>query len=311
MGKKMRNMLVLAGVQTAQGTPLALTTAANAVLCRSAGPSLLNAEFVKRPLIRGAMGNYGSDPTGIYRSLEIEVELAGSGTAGTKPGQAALLIGCRMTETITAGSKVDYQPATTGEKYLTLECYLDGVKFKLTDAIGTVSFELSPGGYPIAKYKFIGVYETLTDTPNPTGAVFTTQLKPLLVNKTNTPVFTIDALALPTSAFSLDLGNDIAWRELINYAAPDQADRNPTASLTVELGTVAAKNWGESIRSGSTMPLAITHGLTAGNIVKFAAPKLLVNAEPSLTDDRGNAMLQMNFDVTPNAGNDEFVITFQ
>lgn len=311
MGKKMRNMLVLAGVQTAYGTPLALSAGANAVLCRSAGPSLISAEFVKRPLIRGAMGNYGSDPNGVYRSLEMEVELAGSGTAGTKPGQAALLVGCRMTETITAGTKVDYQPATTGEKYLTLECYLDGLKFKLTDAIGTVSFELSPGGYPIAKYKFIGVYETLTDTPNPTGAVFTTQLKPLLVNKTNTPILTVDGLSMPTSAFSLDLANDIAWRELINYAGADQADRNPTASITVELGTVAQKNWGETIRTGTAMPLALTHGLTAGNIVKFAAPKLTVNAEPSLTEDRGNAMLQMNLDVTPNAGNDELVITFQ
>ncbi|MBL8387010.1 MAG: hypothetical protein JNK17_02115 [Hydrogenophaga sp.] len=311
MGKKMRNMLVLAGVQTAQGTPLALTAGANAVLCRSAGPSVINAEFVKRPLIRGAMGNYGSDPNGIYRSLELEVELAGSGTAGTKPGQAALLVGCRMTETLTAGTKVDYQPATTGEKYLTMECYLDGVKFKMTDAIGTVSFEMSPGGYPIAKYKFIGVYEMLTDTPNPTGAVFTTQLKPLLVNKTNTPTFTIDALALPTSAFSLDLANDISWRELINYAAPDQADRNPTASVTVELGTVAAKNWGETIKAGTAMPLLITHGLTAGNIVKLSAPKLMVNAEPSLSDDKGNAMLQMNLDVTPTSGNDELTITFQ
>lgn len=311
MAKKMRNMLVMASEQTAKGTPATLAAGTNAILVRSAGPTPLKGEFVKRPLVRAAMGNYGSDVTGIHRALELEVELAGSGTPGTRPGQAPLLIGCRMAETITPGVSAAYQPVTTGEKYLTMECDLDGVLFRMTDAIGTVSFELSPGGYPIAKYMFIGAYEAMTDRALPTGAVFTTQLKPLLVNRTNTPVLTLGGNSFCTSAFTLDLANDISWREMVNCSGADMGDRNPTANFTFELGTVAQRNWGEATRNGDEMALALTHGVTAGNIVQFAAPKLAINAEPTISDDRGNAMINISCDVKPNTGNDELVVTFR
>lgn len=311
MGKLMRNMLVMAKDQTALGTPATLAAASNAVLVRSAGPQMISGDFVKRPLIRGAMGNYGSDLSGAYRALEMEVEFAGSGTAGTKPGQAPLLLGCRMTETVSAGVSVAYQPATSSPKYLTLECDLDGVLFKLTDAIGSVSLTMDAGQYPVLKYTFVGKYEAMTDRTMPTGAVFTTQLKPLVVNKINTPTFTIGGVAYPTASFSMDMAGDVAWRELVNQAGAEMNDRSPTARARIELPSVATKAWGEAVRLGEEFALAITHGVTAGNIVTVAAPKLQVNAAPSISDDRGVAMLDLSFDVKPNAGNDEFVWTFR
>lgn len=311
MGKLMRNMLVQAKDQTAKGTPATLAPATTAILVRSAGPQVISGDFVKRELIRGAMGNYGSDLSGAYREIEMEVEFAGSGAAGTKPGQAPLLLGCRMTETISAGVSVAYQPATSSPKYLTIECDLDGVLFRLTDAIGTVSLSMDAGQYPVLKYKFIGIYEAMTDRTMPTGAVFTTQLKPLVVNKINTPTFTIGGIAFPMASFSMDMAADVYWRELVNQAGAEMNDRSPTASARIELGTVAQKNWGEAVRLGEEMALAITHGLTAGNIVAVAAPKLQVNASPTISEDRGIAMLDLSFDVKPNAGNDEFVWTFR
>lgn len=311
MGKLMRNMLLQAKEQTAKGTPATLAPASNAILVRSAGPQLISGDFVKRDLIRGAMGNYGSDLSGAYRSIEFEVEFAGSGAAGTKPGQAPLLLGCRMSETVTAGVSVAYQPATSSPKYLTIECDLDGVLFRLTDAIGTVSLTMDAGAYPVLKYSFIGVYEALTDRTMPTGAVFSTQLKPLVVNKINTPTMTIGGIAFPTASFSMDMAGDVYWRELVNEAGASMNDRTPVARMRLELGTVAQKNWGEAVRLGEELALAITHGLTAGNIVTVAAPKLQVNAAPTISDDRGVAMLDLSFDVKPNAGNDEFVWTFR
>lgn len=311
MAKKMRNMLVMAAVQTAKGTPATLAAGANAILVRSAMPTVIKGDFVKRPLIRGALGNYGSDISNEHRVLELEVELAGSGAAGTRPGQAPLLIGCRMAETVTPGVSAAYQPVSSGEQYLTMTCDLDGLMFRMVDALGTVSFELSPGGYPVAKYTFIGVYEPITDRELPTGALFSAQLKPLLVSRVNTPVFTLDGISFCTSAFSMDVANEISYRDMINCSGVDIGDRNPTASFTFELGTAAQRNWGETARQGTEMPLALTHGVTAGNIVQLAGPKLSINSEPTISDDRGTAFVTIGCDVKPNLGNDEFVITFR
>lgn len=310
MGKLMRNMLVMAKDQTALGTPATLAAASNAVLVRSAMPSVVDGAFVKRELIRVAMGNYGSDMAEVYRTLEMEVELAGSGAAGTKPGVSPLLLGCRMTETVSAGTSVAYAPATSSPKYLTMECDLDGSLFKLQDAIGNLSLNFDAGQYPTMKMNFIGAYQTMTDRAMPTGAVFTTQKKPLVVNKLNTPTFTLAGLVLPTASFSLDLGADVYWRELVNLSGAEMNDRSPTARLRVELGTVAAKNWGESIRTGEEMALSILHGTVAGNRVGLSCPKLVVNAKPTISDDRGVAMLELSFDVTPTNGNDEFTLTY-
>lgn len=310
MGKLMRNMLVMAKDQTALGTPATLAAASNAILVKSAMPSLIDGNFVKRELIRGAMGNYGSDLAEVYRTQEIQAELAGSGTAGTKPGVAPLLLGCRMTETVTPGTSVAYAPATTNPKYITMECDLDGTLFKLTDAIGNLSLNFEAGQYPTMSLNYLGAYVSMTDRGMPTGAVFTTQQKPLVVNKANTPTFTVGGLSLPSASFSLDMGGDVYWRELVNSSGAEMQDRSPTARLRVELSTVAVKNWGESVRTGETLALAITHGLTAGNRVGLACPRLVVNSKPTISDDRGVAMLELSFDVTPVNGNDEFTLTY-
>lgn len=310
MGKLMRNMLVQARDQTAFGTPIALTPASNAIVVRSAMPSVIDGSFVKREIIRAAMGNYGSDMAEVYRTQDIEVELAGSGTAGTAPGIAPLLLGCRTSQTVTAGTSVVYAPATTAPKYLTMDCDLDGSLFKMQDAIGNFSLNFEVGQYPMAKMNFIGAYQAMTDRTMPTGATFATQRKPLVVNRANTPTFTLGGLALPSASFSLDLGANVYWRELVNQSGAEMEDRNPTARIRVELGTVAQRNWGESIRQGDSLAFNLLHGTAAGNRVGLSCPNLVVNSKPTISDDRGIAMLELSFDVVPTNGNDEFTLTF-
>lgn len=310
MALSMKNLVLLAMKQTALGTAAAPVPGTNAILCRGLTPQPIKGKFVERNLIRGAKGNYGAIMAGEHRQFEFEVELAGSGAAGTAPKFAPLLLGCDFAETLTASTSAAYQPHGAEGDYITLFAYLDGMLFKLTDAKGTVSFTLNAEEIPVMKFTYIGKYETPTDALFPTGIVFTGFQKPVTVGDTNTATFSIAGLDLVTQSFSLDMSNQVAWRDLINRSGVRSPDRKPTASAVFEMTKVATKNWAEDVRLGTEMALSIVHGTVAGNTVAIAAPKLQFNQEPSLSDADSVAMLNASFAVMPDAGNDEVVLTF-
>lgn len=310
MSMNMSNMVLLAMKQTAKGTPAAPTPALNAILCRGLTPQLIKGKFVERNLIKGSKGNQGALFTSEHREFDLEVELAGSGAAGTAPKFGVLLKGCDMSETITAATSVVYQPHGALGDYLTLFAYMDGVLFKMSDAKGTVSFGLNAEEIPVMKYKFIGKYHPLEDVVFPSGIVFTGFQQPLTVGDSNTQTFTIAGLDLVTKSFNIDLGSVLNWRNWINDAGVRSPDRKPTASAVFEMTNVATKNWAGDVLQGTLMPLQIVHGTTPGNIVTIDAPKLQFNQEPSINDEDNTAMLSANFAVMPDAGNDELVLTF-
>lgn len=308
--KLMRNMLVMAKVQTAKGTPAVPTAADNAMLVSSAMPSPIKAEFVDRALIRPYMGNSQKLVAGEHAAIEFEVELAGSGTAGTAPAFAPLLLACGFSETLSVGVSAVYAPVTAGQTYLTMLCNLDGIEFKLTDAVGDVSVDMNPKGIPRMKFMFMGVYHPATDVVTPTGADFTDFLRPLTVGKVNTPTFTLHGTTPCVEQFSFALNNELNWRELINCSGARRSDRKPTATVVIELPTVADKNWGEAVRLGSSGAVTVLHGVAAGNRVGIGMPATTVASEPTLSDSQGIAMLNLQLDVNPDAGNDELVLTF-
>lgn len=311
MAKKMRNMLVMAKVQAALGTPAVLAAATNAILVSTGMPSPIKADFVSRDLIRPYFGNSQKLVAGEHAMMEFECELAGSGAAGTAPALDPLLIACGFAKTVSAGVSVAYNVITTGLTYVTLAMNLDGVQFLMTDALVDVSCEMNPKGIPKLKFTAIGKYTPPTDVAMPTDASFAAFLKPLLVGRTNTPTFSLHGTTPCVEAFSWALGNEQSWRERIGCNGVSRTDRKPTSNLTIELPSVATKNWAESVRLLDEGTLQVIHGLTAGNIVQIDAPKATVASEPTISDSNGDAMLGLTLDLNPSTGNDELVLTFR
>lgn len=311
MSLSMKNVAVLAMKQTAKGTPATPVPGTHAILCKGAVPVPIKGTFVERNLLMNAKGNHGSVFGGEYRTLELEVELAGAGTAGTAPKYGPLLEGCAMSETLSAGVSAVYQPVKDEGKYMTLRMFLEGVRFDLTDALGTVAFALNAAQIPVMKFSYTGKYVPATDAGAPTGLVYTGQIKPLLVGGANTATFTLGGLSLATEQFGLDLANQVQWKNFINASGARNDDRKPTANAVFEMTDVATKNWGESVRTGELFALAITHGLTAGNIVQIACPRLEFAADPTVSESNGAAMLNASFAVKPDTGNDELVLTIR
>lgn len=309
MAKSMKKMLLLAKKEVTPGTDSIPTGAANAILCRALMPEPITAEQVQRNLIRPWKGNSGSLTVGEHRKFTFEVEVAGSGTAGTAPAWGLLLEACGFAETVTPATDVVYDLVSEGEPTLTLYGYLDKSRFTVTNAKGTVSFEFNAKGIPVMKFEFLGMYVAATEEVAMPAAVDYTKFKqPLTVGKVNTPTFTFQGLAACTSAFSINLANALAWRELINCAAPHSPDRQPSGSVTMEMPSITTKNWAEVVRLNTVGACQLVHGTLPGNVVQIDMPA--VQCKPfSLQDDQSIAMINMPFDINPVLGNDELKIT--
>lgn len=300
-------MLLLAAVQASVGAVVVPTAAANAMMVRGFTPEPIVADQVERNLIRPYKGNSGKLVAGEHRKFGFEIELAGSGTPGVVPAWAPLLLACGFAETVTADTSVEYAPVSEGEPVLTLYGYVDGTLFKMSDAKGTVSFDLTPKGIPVMKFEFLGTYEPPTEGSMPPVVDYTKFVQPLVVGKRNTPTLEIFGYAGCTSAFTINWANQLAWREMINCAGARSPDRKPAGSITMEFPKVDVKDWTEIVRKGETGALNVVHGTVPGNIVELQMPRIQPGVF-SLTDDQGDAMIQMPFDINPVQGDDELVI---
>lgn len=301
-------MLLLAKTEVTAGTDSAPVPATNSILARGIAPTPVNAEFADRDLIRPYFGFTGQVQVSSYSTIEFEVELSGAGAAGTAPKYGPLLTACGFAETISAGVKVDYAPLTTNQKTVTIHCHLDGVKHAMTGCKGNVSFALSARGIPVMRFVFTGFVATVTDTANPAGSDFTGFIAPLAVNKLNTPTLTLHSVAVKATELSIDMANQIDYRNYIGSEDVTFTNRAPTGSITFEYDTIASKNWFTTVSAGTLSTMQLIHGTTAGNIVQIDAPKVQVTS-PSISDDNGLAFMSLNLALQPNTGNDDILIS--
>lgn len=308
MPKSMKNMVLLAKQEVTTGLDPVPTPAANGILVRAMTPQLITAEFVERNNLRGYKGNFGSLAVGVHRMMEIEVELAGSGAAGTAPKWAPLLMACGFSETLAAAVSAAYAPISSGDTTVTLYGYLDGILFKMTGCKGSASFEFNAKQIPVMKCKFLGEYSIATDTTFPTGTVFTGFQKPLTVGKVNTPTFSFFGFPAVAQSLSFDVANALVYRDMIGYSGAYSSDRKPSGTAKIELPTVAATNFGELARLNTEGVLQLVHGTVAGNIIQIDMPKIQQTSAPTISNDNELAMLDVQFSINPNAGNDEIVI---
>ena len=308
MPKSMKNMLLLAVAQTALGTPGVPTAGANAILVRGMTPSVVDAEFVERTLIRPYKGNAGSLAVGVHRMMEFEIELASSGAAGTAPKWGPLLEACGFSKTLSAGVSATYQVVTSGEPWLTFYGYLDGVLFKITDAKCDVSLEMNSKQIPVLKFKALGEYSPATDVSMPTGVDYSGFMKPKTVGKLNTPTCSLFGVACVAQSLSIALGNDLGYRDLIGGGGANSPDRKPTGQASIEYPGVSVMDLGGLVVNGTEGALSLVHGTVAGHIIELAAPKVQLNQKPTISEDNKVAMASLSFSLNPNTGNDELVI---
>nr|BBJ05149.1 hypothetical protein YBY_29980 [Marinobacter nauticus] len=305
----MRRRLVLAAIEATYGDDAAPTPAANAILTRTVQVTPLAGEDIDRNLLRAYYGNSQSIAGEKHVELTMEVELAGSGTAGEAPAWGVLLRACGFAETVNASTDVVYNPITGGEESISCFIHRDGVLHKFTGGRGSVSFTLDVNGIPYMTFNFLGLLGQVSNESMPTTADYSAWQAPLPVTNQNTTPLTLHGVELSFSSLSLDVAVEAVKHMVVGQSSSIKVvDRSPSGTAVVEEPLLSVLDLYTKARDASVGQFALTHGTVAGNIIELTGPKVGTSS-PTEQDRNGVQMLSVPLTINPDTGNDELVIT--
>ena len=305
-----RKRLILAKTESTYGTDPTPTGSANAILVRNLEITPLQADTVTRDLIRPYLGN--SDQLLAQTRVEVtfEVELAGSGTAGTAPAYGPVLKACGLSETVVATTSVTYAPVSASFSSVTIYFHNDGIRHKVTGCRGTFELNAEVGQIPVISFTMTGIYNAPTDEalPSPTYA---NQAAPLIFKNGNTSNFSIFSYSGCLQSLNFQLANEVIYRELVGCTKESLiVNRAPAGDVVIEAPSIATKDFFAIATGSSTGSISFQHGGTAGNIVTFTTAQSDI-ANPSYSDQDGIQMLNLPYVAVPtSAGNDELSLAY-
>ncbi len=307
MGLLWRKKLVLAKNESASGTAEVLA-AADAVLAINVELTPLAGETVSRELERSYYGASGELPVGSHQTLAFSTELAAGGAAGTIPPWGRFLKSCGMSETNTATTKTVYKPITGSEPTLTASVNVDGQLHTLAGCLGTWTLSLAANQIPRMRWELTGLYKDPSATAAVANPVYTGWKDPIVASNAGTPRFELHGEEMALSSLELQYGAVVSYREIIGEDSEVViTDRSMTGTATIDMPAVGDFAIVKKAKEGAVGTFELTHGMGAGKIIKFDAPKVQLGP-PTFQNADGIWQAQVPLTFRPNAGNDEIVI---
>lgn len=314
MGYSFRQKWTAFKIETTEGTEAVPTAATDSILTRNFAPIFLEAQTRQRNIDRPTFGAQPTTFSELARGATFEVELAGAGTATGVPAWMKLLRPCGFDAGVAGAGEVVQSLISsaipTGTFWTRLEAHLA----KFFGARGNATFTFEDNEVPFIGFDFRGRPDTtggtlaISDTTVVPSTAYDAFIEPVVCSSENTEIL-LDTYAVATRRLTISTGNVIEQRSLIN--PPDItriADRLMSGEIVFEVPTLADKNYWTSVYTRGPVALALTHGLTAGNIIELAAPRVELGA-PTFSEEQGMLMATMPLSFLPDAGNDELVIT--
>jgi hypothetical protein len=297
-----------AKIESVEGTAESLA-AANAVLV--ANPKFTtDHEVTERGAVSASLSQFSRVVGKRYATFEFDVELKGSGAAGTPPALGKLLEACGFAETVVESTSATYLPASSGIESLTMALYQDGLIKKGWGCRGDVSVKFESGKPAFLHFVFKAAGFSVSDGALLSGVTYeSTMPQPFLGAS-----FTIDSYAAVLSMLELKANNNVVLRGDVNQAsgylsAVITGKRKWTLSMDPEQVLVATYDFYDKLHDGNEGALTTTLGATAGNIVTVTGPKLqYINV--SEEDRDGIASLGIECAMNRNAGDDEVSFAF-
>lgn len=296
------------------GTDAAPTGAANAALTRNFTAKPVVVDRVARNLDRPVRGRRKDAPSNARQTFGYELEMAGSGAAGTAPAWMEDLEACGMAApVVTAGSSAVQRFAPIGAALSALTAYhWHGNQRRVgLGARGTFSLDVTAGSVPFWKLQYTALLPATADfgvSDAAPGAITLDQWKdPVEVNTANTD-FLLDGYAANLRSLTLDANADVKPRNLVGANYISRGNHEMSGRLLIEAPLVATKNYLRTLFNGAEVPMQLIHGVTPGGIVQLdAAHVQLTDIELQEEDD----VLMFACSVGLNVGttNDDLVIT--
>lgn len=324
MPRNVRDQVILAKIESVYGTDATPVGSANAILCSKPRITALSANNIDRDLQRPYFG--GSEQLVGTRNVqcEFEVELAGSGTAGTAPAFGPLLRACALAETVSAATRVDYTPITNGQESVTLYWYDSGVLHKMTGARGTAKFDLTSGSRPVIMFSFTGIF-SLPTTGTPSGVSFASFITPLAVTDANTGDVTFGGTVsssgapaitggttYPSLGLDVDLANSVQFTPLLGGETVDITQRALAGSIKIDLTAAQEVTFYGTVLNATLTAVSLIHGTTAGNKILVHQPSVQLY-EPTKEEVNGRRLVGYRTRGVPTpggGGNDELRLVF-
>jgi hypothetical protein len=305
-----RKRLILAKTEATYGTDPTPTGSSNAILVRNLEVTPLQADVVSRDLIRPYLGNSDQLLANTRVEVTFEVELAGSGTAGTAPAYGPVLKACGLSETVVATTSVTYAPVSASFSSCTIYFHNDGIRHKLTGCRGSFSLNTEVGQIPVIAFTMTGIYNAPTDEtlPSPT---YSNQVAPLIFKNGNTSNFSIFSYSGCLQSLNFDVANEVIYRELVGCNKEVLiTNRAPSGTAVIEAPSIATKDFFTIANGSTTGSITFQHGATAGNIVTFTTAQSDIGS-PTYSDQDGIQMLNLPYLAIPtSSGNDELSLAF-
>ena len=303
-----RKRLLLAAAESTYGTAPTFA-GTDALLVSNLDPRPLEVELLDRELVRTYFGNSEKVVGRRLGTVSFDVEIAGSGTAGTAPRWGRCLRACGFGETIVATTSVTYTPASANIIGLSLDFNADGNRHLFTGCRGTATLNLAVNELPKISFEFTGIYNTAAKG-TPLTPSFGNQSTPVAVNSQSTTGVTVFGFSSCMESFSLELNNETPFRQLAGCSqSVPIIDRAPSGEIVIEaplIGSGAGEKDFFALVSAQTLgAIGWQHGQTAGNIVTYNASTCNLGS-PTYSDSDGVQMLGLPFMPVPSsAGNDE------
>jgi len=310
MPKLHRKRSILAKAESSYGSDPTPTGSANYVQVIDLNIEPVVSDEVSRDLIRPYMGNYEVLLANTRVNVTFDVEMSGSGSAGTAPKYGAILKACGLSETISGGNTVTYAPVTTPSDSVTLFVNYDGVRHKVTGCRGTFSMSCEVNNIPRISFSLTGIFNAPTDTALPTVTV-SNQASPLIFKNGSTSSFAIYGFAAALQSWNLDFNNEVVYRELVGGTKEVLiTDRRPSGTAVVEAVALSGHNFFTDATGTSTGTNTWLHGTVAGNKVTVSCPQSDLG-QPTYEESDGITMLSLPFYATPTASaNNEFSLVY-
>ena len=305
-----RKKVLLAKKETTYGTdPTA--DASNAIQVTNVEVTPIESDNVEPASFQGFIGNSTRSTLVANKrvSISFDVELGGSGAAGTAPAFGPLLEACGMIETVVSATSVTYAPDATPTDSVTICSYYDGSLHKITGARGTVTFSMTAGQFPLASFQFIGIFNAVSAGGSTT--TIANQAAALEINDTNVTTATFHGeTSQRIESFDFALNNNLIYKETASNQQAIIVDRTPGGTAVIEAPSLGSVNYFTKVTGTTTASSSIVIGASAGNITTLTIPQTDITGV-TYGDTNGVISLSMPYVARPTgAGNDEFSLAF-
>ena len=308
-----RKKFLIAKIETTYNTDPSPTGGSNAIQVSSLELTPIESDNVQAAAFQGFLGNStrGTLVANKRVSVTFDVELAGSGTAGTAPAFGPLLKACGLSETTVVSTSTTYAPVSASFDSVTIYCFYDGTQHKITGARGSVSFNMTAGQFAVASFNFIGIYNAPDGTALSGSFTVANQAAAIEVNDTNGTTATFHGVtSTRLESIDLALNNELLYKETASNKEVLITNRAPGGTAVIEAPAIGTTDFFAKAVAVATGNTSIVLGATTGNIVTLNAAQTDITG-CSYGDTNGVISLSMPYLALPTtAGNNDMSLVF-